>query len=438
MTSNESAINRDHTMVTVIPDDLKKLARLVVRGFYAREDILIIDMLVRHHCMREDDISNLLKFDKKLVRAKVASLKKDKLIQEKQRMETRTDDPTKVEKMNCYFINYKIFVNVVKYKLSHMLSKLETSERDAASRSSFKCNSCMKTYTDLEVIELIDNFTTGDMKCNHCGSVVLEDEAAGPQSDSRQSLAKFNQQMEILFKILQSVENIKLDPSVLEPEPVDFGDENGEKRVQAAAKIPEGGGKWSGEATRGHGFGSGEQDIKIDFGDDKSKTKDVPKDVPIWITQSTVEGVEGLNDSNFSSSDANLASSSLTQQSASSSSKLAIEDDDEITRLLLQHEKKNSANATAANSINAQEQSASDKSDDSDMEDVTTGIGGSANKVDTMVSSDDDADGIPTVRVGSEEITLTDVNEDIINRMTAEEKERYTQTFQDFYSHMYD
>ena len=117
---------------------------------------------------------------------------------------------------------------------------------------------------------------------------------------------------------------------------------------------------------------------------------------------------------------------------------MAIEDDDEITRLLLQHEKKNSANATAANSINAQEQSASDKSDDSDMEDVTTGIGGSANKVDTMVSSDDDADGIPTVRVGSEEITLTDVNEDIINRMTAEEKERYTQTFQDFYSHMYD
>ena len=440
MTSNENAVNnRDSAMVTVIPDDLKKLARLVVRGFYSREDILIIDMLVRHHCMREDDISNLLKFDKKLVRAKVAGLKKDKLIQEKQRMETRTDDPSKVEKMNCYFINYKIFVNVVKYKLSHMLTKLETSERDAASRSSFKCNSCMKTYTDLEVIELIDNFTTGDMKCNHCGSVVMEDEAAGPQSDSRQSLAKFNQQMEILFKILQSVENIKLDPSVLEPEPVDFGDENGEKRVQAAAKMPEGGGKWSGEATRGQGLRAEEQDIKIDFGDEQSKAKDVPKDVPIWITQSTVEGVEGLQtystDSNFgSSSELNAA----TQPQSSSANRLANEDDDEITRLLLQHEKRNSATAAAANSINAQEQSASDKSDDSDMEDVTIGVSGGKDKVDTMVSSDDDADGIPTVRVGNEEITLTDVNEDIINRMTAEEKERYTQTFQDFYSHMYD
>jgi transcription initiation factor TFIIE subunit alpha len=68
-------------MVTVIPDDLKKLARLVVRGFYSREDVLIIDMLVRHHCMREDDVSTLLKFDKKLVRAKMSVLKRDKLVQ---------------------------------------------------------------------------------------------------------------------------------------------------------------------------------------------------------------------------------------------------------------------------------------------------------------------------------------------------------------------
>ena len=47
--------------------------------------------------------------------------------------------------------------------------------------------------------------------------------------------------MEILFQILQAVENIKLDPSVLEPEPVEIGDEKGEKKVQAVAKtMPEG------------------------------------------------------------------------------------------------------------------------------------------------------------------------------------------------------
>lgn len=36
--------------VTEVPSSLKKLARLVVRGFYSVEDVLIIDMLVRFPC----------------------------------------------------------------------------------------------------------------------------------------------------------------------------------------------------------------------------------------------------------------------------------------------------------------------------------------------------------------------------------------------------
>ena len=72
--------------------------------------------------------------------------------------------------------------------------------------------------------------------------IVEEDESAGPQSDSRQALAKFNKQMEILFKFLQAVEHIKLDPSVLDPEPVEIADEkDGKIKVHAVSKgMPEG------------------------------------------------------------------------------------------------------------------------------------------------------------------------------------------------------
>jgi len=40
---------------------------------------------------------------------------------------------------------------VVKYKLDLMRKRMETEERDATSRASFKCPSCLKTFTDLEV-----------------------------------------------------------------------------------------------------------------------------------------------------------------------------------------------------------------------------------------------------------------------------------------------
>ena len=140
-------------LLTEVPSSLKQLARLVVRGFYAVEECLIIDMLVRYPCMREEDLAELLKFDPKMLRAKISSLKMDKIVQTKQRIETGGEEG-KVVKMNCYFINYKIFVNIVKYKLDHMHKKMETSERDATSRSSFKCTGCIQTFTDLEADQL--------------------------------------------------------------------------------------------------------------------------------------------------------------------------------------------------------------------------------------------------------------------------------------------
>lgn len=46
---------------------------------------------------------------------------------------------------------FQTFVNVVKYKLDLMRKRMETEERDATSRASFKCPQCSKTFTDLEV-----------------------------------------------------------------------------------------------------------------------------------------------------------------------------------------------------------------------------------------------------------------------------------------------
>ena len=75
-------------LVTEVPNSLKQLARLVVRGFYTIEDALVIDMLVRNPCMKEDDICELLRFEKKMLRSRIAILKNDKFMQIRLKMET--------------------------------------------------------------------------------------------------------------------------------------------------------------------------------------------------------------------------------------------------------------------------------------------------------------------------------------------------------------
>jgi len=132
-------------------------------------------------------MEELLKFDLKLLRARMATLKSEKFVQLRLRMETGPDG--KAQKVNYYFINYKSLVNVIKYKLDHMRKKMETQERDATNRASFKCTYCEKSFTDLEAGELYDPMTD-QFQCTFCKQLVEEDESAGPKTDSRLMVAR--------------------------------------------------------------------------------------------------------------------------------------------------------------------------------------------------------------------------------------------------------
>jgi len=111
-------------VVMEVPTSLKRLARLVVRGFYTIEDALIIDILVRNPCMKEDDMCELLKFERKMLRQRISILRSEKFLQTRLRMETGAD--SKAQKVNYYFINYKVcllemnnfkYTNVIKYTI---------------------------------------------------------------------------------------------------------------------------------------------------------------------------------------------------------------------------------------------------------------------------------------------------------------------------------
>ena len=56
--------------------------------------------------MKEDDICELLKFERKMLRARIDTLKNDKFIQTKMKMETGLDG--KAQRQNYYYINYKV------------------------------------------------------------------------------------------------------------------------------------------------------------------------------------------------------------------------------------------------------------------------------------------------------------------------------------------
>lgn len=189
-----------------IPKPLTKLIRLIMRGFYNIEQKLVIDMLVRRRETKEDDLVDVLKFERKHLRSLIQQLRQDKFINVRLIMET--DEDGKSTRRNYYSINYRMFVNVVKYKIDHMRRKLETEERDLTSRASFICKSCRKTFTDLELGQIFDP-SMGQFRCSFCDGIVDEDPNVRPKADSRLVMANYNEQMKPIYTLLQETEAIE-------------------------------------------------------------------------------------------------------------------------------------------------------------------------------------------------------------------------------------
>ena len=216
-------------------------------------------------------------------------------------------------------------------------------------------------------------------------------------------------------------------------------------------------GRWSGEASRSGGFRQDQQQVNITFGE-QTQSAEAAKEVPIWITQSTVDkdggGDQGA-ETTLGGATVNVGAMDEDSNIGGGASEAGPAEDDEITSLLLKHEKRDSKGSKKGGTsgqpyIPGAGSDSDAKSDESDVEDGALSkpmaddfpaidvANKGAEDVDEMSDGDEDDGDIPTVKVGNEEITVTDVNEEIIARMTPEEQERYTQIYQDFYSHMYD
>ena len=199
-----------------IPADLRLLIRIVMRTFYGFELYLVMEMLMLYPCIKEEDLADLLRLDLKTVQQHLKNLKKEKFLSEKFLMET-SQDGNKQCKQNYFNINYKMMVNVIKYKLDKIRQQIESEDKQFTTRAQFKCTQCSKTYTDLDTKDI---FLT--MTCVYCGAEIDEDASSMPTRSARNLIHTYNTQMALLFELLSKVEHIRLADHLLRPEPVDM------------------------------------------------------------------------------------------------------------------------------------------------------------------------------------------------------------------------
>lgn len=199
-----------------VPPTLIKLVKTILNSYYSLEENIVVDLLIKKPCIKEDDIRDLLKMEQKQLRLILAVLKRDKIVKSKQLNEIADG---RTSRYTFYYINYKVLINVIKYKLDHIRKRIQNEESYSRNRPSFYCPYCNNRYEDTDVGQLLDPIEQ-KLLCLYCSTPVEEDTSEIEASKLRtSSLASFNDQHRPIFEILKSADKINLAPEVLEPEP---------------------------------------------------------------------------------------------------------------------------------------------------------------------------------------------------------------------------
>ncbi|XP_072542729.1 general transcription factor IIE subunit 1 [Salminus brasiliensis] len=435
-------------LLTEVPAALKRLAKQVVRGFYGIEHALALDVLIRNPCVREEDMLELLKFDRKQLRSVLNTLKGDKFVKCRMRVETAPDGKT--TRHNYYFINYRLLVNVVKYKLDHIRRRIETDERDSTNRASFRCPCCHSTFTDLEANQLFDSMT-GTFRCTFCQTEVEEDESAVPKKDARTLVARFNEQIEPIYVLLRETEDVNLSHDLLEPEPTEIPALKQSRERAAPSGVGAGmpgrdvwkkGSSYGDLYTQNVVINMDEQEAHGQAADAKA-----PKERPVWLTESTVEPYGETDALKTPGEDA-----MITQEGIGGRGPAPDENPDVIKALLIHEKKTGSApmggviarpSGPAADGSNS-ESDTSESDDDSPSQAPAHAPAPRPVRRDEEDEEEEDDDfeevgDDPVVMVGGRPFSYREVSQrpELVEQMSAQEKEAYIEIGQNLFQDMY-
>eukprot|EP00038_Savillea_parva_P029476 m.71379 g.71379 ORF g.71379 m.71379 type:complete len:388 (+) comp8704_c0_seq3:274-1437(+) len=225
-------MDRTSAHVTV-PPVLVELAKRVVRAFYGTAagygdelNTVIVDILIRTTCTKEDDLVRLIQIDSKTVVSRLNILCKEHLIKRINDVDPDAPPPEEGEQEKTaffYYIDYEMLVNVVRLRLHMMQEEFrESTQQELFNRPKAKCTQCGRGYLDTDMDQLFDPFT-GMLVCEdpYCKGEVAYDETkvdVGEVTSSARS-ARFNEQLNPFLELLRKAEKETIVAAIAAPTP---------------------------------------------------------------------------------------------------------------------------------------------------------------------------------------------------------------------------
>ncbi|KAI9762980.1 MAG: hypothetical protein M4579_000043 [Chaenotheca gracillima] len=299
-------------------DLAKSLIRSIARGFFETKHILIIDALMIHSAVRDDDLAHLLGMQTKELRKLCAKLEEHRLLavyvplprhpfiaqqililSSHNRQEAREGMQRLITK-TYYYIDFRQTIDAIKYRLFHMTKEVKGMGQPTEEKKDYFCPRCKARWTQMEVL---DNPGPLGFNCNRCQNPLERDEGNVGNNSGTEKSSKLASQLEPLLKLLQKIDESVIPDNTFETAlSVAVPVMRNQNTNPIAPTIPVDQNGLIPTAVRGLAQ-TGPQHIKIDLTSDgeKSATEQAAEAkrkaafaeqnaLPVWHTQSTVTG----------------------------------------------------------------------------------------------------------------------------------------------------
>lgn len=196
-----------------IDEIVKSLLKFVVRGFYGGSYVLVIDAILFHSVLAEEDLKQLLSINKTELGPLVARLRSDRLISMHKQREFPPNSKS-VERI-YFYIKYPHAIDAIKWKVHQLVQRFKDDLDKNSAPNGYMCPICETKYTQLEAVQLL-NYDRTEFLCSLCDEPLVEDDSGKKNKEKQDKLNRLMDQIQPLIDYLKKIDDSRIEENTFE------------------------------------------------------------------------------------------------------------------------------------------------------------------------------------------------------------------------------
>lgn len=196
-----------------IDEIVKNLLKFVVRGFYGGSYILVLDAILFHSVLAEEDLKQLLGINKTDLGPLVARLRSDGLLSMHKQREYPPNSKS-VERV-YFYIKYPHAIDAIKWKVHQVVQRLKDDLDKNSEPNGYMCPVCMTKYTQLEAVQLL-NYDRTEFLCSLCEEPLVEDDSGKKNKEKQDRLNRLMDQVQPVIDYLKKIDDSRIEENTFD------------------------------------------------------------------------------------------------------------------------------------------------------------------------------------------------------------------------------